>query len=345
MKDALAPPSPLGPADESLQRLAIGLAVSFFVHLLVLIAAALLLASSQGSADYVTITVGDAATPAGEETTEDDRLEEATQHVEPPKPRESRDVPLAVDVQEKADRIAQALSESAERDAREFANRQQDHASENQRAQESRSGELKGIGERVSGNLGRRGSFEGLEPRSFYGVQVHTRRVIFVLDTSGSMNVEFARLNLRNAYRDLPPEAYFGIVLYNQDVQIWKRRLVQASAANKREADNFLKQISSEGATNIYDALRAAFEMSRRSVVRADTIFFLTDGFPNRGRIVDPAGILAEVRKWNSNESVHVNAIHLLGPSSGESDEKVREAIDFMKRLAREHNGTYVARR
>ena len=115
MKDALAPAPSLGPfaqADEPLQRLAIGLAVSLFVHLLILIGTAILLAGSQGEADYVTISIGDAATPTEDDSREVKQLEEATQRVEPPRPQENQEVPLAVDVSEKTERIAQALSET-----------------------------------------------------------------------------------------------------------------------------------------------------------------------------------------------------------------------------------------
>jgi hypothetical protein len=65
-----------------------------------------------------------------------------------------------------------------------------------------------------------------------------------------------------------------------------------------------------------------------------DTILFMSDGQPNRGRIVEPAAILAEVARLNDNKKV---VIHTIGLGKDHNAE-------LMKRLARLNGGVYVAR-
>lgn len=351
-------PGFLDRADDYLQRLAIGLAVSLFLHVLVLAVVFLALGRQPpGTESYVTVSLGPASPADTDDDTVRERLAEATQKVEPARPQ-AQEAEAEVDVAERTQRIAESIAEAQAESEREFARVSQETQAQREASEAARAAGMADIDEEVSGNLDRRGGMASLEPKTFFGLAVHSRRVIFVLDISGSMDIEFAKMNLRNAYRDLDENAYFGIVLYNHEVFAWMAhsrspsrtdedcRLFQATAENKRSADEFLDDQRAYGATNIHDALQRAFAISANSITRADTIYFMTDGVPNRGAVIEPAGILEAVRRWNADERVIVHAIHVVGPmaTSEYPKEKIQEARDFMKRLARENSGVYVQR-
>ena len=123
---------------------------------------------------------------------------------------------------------------------------------------------------------------------SYFGLAVHGRRLVFVIDISGSMGgprLEMARRELNNAIGKLPPESEFNIVVFNQRVVVWQRKLVPASSANKEAATRYIGRLQAAGSTATYDALDTAFHFD------AEAIYFLTDGKPTCGRTVDPAQI------------------------------------------------------
>ena len=65
----------------------------------------------------------------------------------------------------------------------------------------------------------------------------------------------------------------------------------------------------------------------------ADTIFFMTDGVPTDGRIVDPAQILAEITQRNRRLGV---VIHCIGVSKEQN-------AGFLLNLARANGGRYAS--
>jgi len=65
-----------------------------------------------------------------------------------------------------------------------------------------------------------------------------------------------------------------------------------------------------------------------------DTIFFMSDGQANRGRITNPTQILEEVRQMNALKKVRIHTIGI-GPNHDKA---------LMSGLARLSGGTYVSR-
>jgi hypothetical protein len=61
---------------------------------------------------------------------------------------------------------------------------------------------------------------------------------------------------------------------------------------------------------------------------------FMSDGQANRGRIVEPGAIIAEIARLNEHKKVCINTI---GVGKGHD-------VELMKRLARLNGGTYVSR-
>jgi hypothetical protein len=187
----------------------------------------------------------------------------------------------------------------------------------------------------------------------FYGIRTSSKRIVFCIDISGSMafpldgqggtkppRIETAKRELLQALAALSEDAWFSIVTYGSTVATWKRRPIQATVAHKQEARKFVEQLRPSGATNIFDALVESMEVAaaagkRKDADEADTIFFLTDGQPTHGRIVDPAQILEEITARNR---LHGIVIHAIGVSKEQN-------AGFLLNLARRNGGEYVAHR
>jgi hypothetical protein len=184
----------------------------------------------------------------------------------------------------------------------------------------------------------------------FYGIRSSSKRVVFCLDISGSMDwplagqdkegpprLEKAKQELLQALNGLPEDAQFTIVVYSSDVRPWKKSLEPATAKNKASARKFVEDLKAEGGTNIFDALTTAMEIAappaRNREPGADTIFFLTDGVPTVGKIVDPFQILDEITRRNRILGV---TIHTVGVSKDQN-------AGFLLNLAKRNGGRYVA--
>jgi Mg-chelatase subunit ChlD len=150
---------------------------------------------------------------------------------------------------------------------------------------------------------------EGRTATSFYGLQVVSDRVCFVLDISGSMqgaNLTAAKRELSAALDKYPEGDQFNIVFYSSDVFPWQDGLLEMNKRNRKASLAYVDRQNAGGGTALFDALEVAFEDSL-----IDTIFLLSDGNPTAGRITDPNQIRAEVKRWNSARKVRINCISL----------------------------------
>ena len=134
--------------------------------------------------------------------------------------------------------------------------------------------------------------------------EVAAKDVVFVCDTSGSMDGEKivqARNALRNLVGLLNAGDRFNIVTFSSDVRTFRDDMLPASAANVEAAKSWVNNIKAVGGTNINDSLVEAlkqFEAAQNS--RPRQIVFMTDGQPTVGE-TDIAQILKNVRAANSS--------------------------------------------
>ena len=153
-----------------------------------------------------------------------------------------------------------------------------------------------------------------------------------MVDISGSMTgprLAAAKRELTKVIQRLYPEAWFNIVVYNNRASAWQNRMLPATPANKRGAARFVNNLSAGGMTASYDALETAFRFD------VEAIFFLSDGAPSAGRIVDPRGIIAFVSTANQFRRVSIYTIGIM-PGLPESPLAV-----FMRTLAEQNFGVY----
>ncbi len=78
---------------------------------------------------------------------------------------------------------------------------------------------------------------------SYYGLAIHARRMVFVLDISGSMEglrLMAAKRELVQAIDGLPNDAAFSIVVFSDKALTWRPNLMPATPNAKQAAKNFV---------------------------------------------------------------------------------------------------------
>ena len=123
---------------------------------------------------------------------------------------------------------------------------------------------------------------------------VTPKELIFVLDTSGSMNgfpIEKAKETMKLALDSLYPSDTFNLITFAGDTEILFPKPVPATNENMRKAQAFLLSRSGAGGTEMMTAIKAALEPSDdQSHVRI--VCFMTDGY-----VGNDMEIISEVQK------------------------------------------------
>jgi len=175
----------------------------------------------------------------------------------------------------------------------------------------------------------------------FFGIRIVSHRVIFIIDVSGSMNeptraqyvgeqgeprMSLAQRELKKCIDALDTKALFNIVTFSGGVEPWLDEGVQDSGERSRaEAKTFVDRLGAMGGTNLYGALKHAFEDPQ-----VDTIFVLSDGEPSVGDVLDPFQIRAHVKRWNADREIIINSIAVGG------------SFQILEWLAEDSGGTHV---
>lgn len=164
----------------------------------------------------------------------------------------------------------------------------------------------------------------------------------------------------------LTEDTYFDIVAFASDLNVWKKKLVPANLVNRDAAKSWVSRLGpiggadqqemaasgltgsanlSAGKTNTLKALMYPFGIDPENPPKAaatgapraaiankiDTVYFLSDGRPSVGRLVDTNEIRREVRQWNDLYRIVFHAIAI-----GEFQK------EFLRDLATENGGVFV---
>lgn len=178
---------------------------------------------------------------------------------------------------------------------------------------------------------------------SYHGVDVHTDRVLFLVDASSSMTwpwrkephrIDVARDELVRVLEALQPGTAFNVVVYAEKPLAWKKELAEASPGAVKAAASWAERAMSEpeGDTFLFEALEWAFE----SDPSFDTIFLLTDGNPTAGRYWTVDGLVASVRAWTRFRRVAVHTIGLSLLSLDRGMPNLSETPALMTQLLKE---------
>lgn len=171
---------------------------------------------------------------------------------------------------------------------------------------------------------------------------------------------------LLNTLDALTADTNFDIVAFATDINPWKKRLVPANVVNREAAKSWVKSLKplggseaqdlaaaglggsanlQAGKTNTIGALLYAFGIDPEKPPKAsvtgfdknaiksplDTVYFLSDGRPSVGKLIDTNEILKEVRKYNEVYRIVFHAIAI-----GEFQK------EFLQVLAEQNGGVFV---
>lgn len=166
---------------------------------------------------------------------------------------------------------------------------------------------------------------ESVGPKSeFFGQRGRGRRVVYVIDRSGSMlnSFEYLRRELKRSISRLSygQRQEFHVIFFSSGPVVEKPppKLVPAIHAYKRKALEFLDSIVPEGQTDPVPAMKRAFDL------KPDLIYFLTDGE------FDPA-LVDHLARWNRDGKVAIYTVAFVFEGNSQ----------LLRRIARENGGEY----
>jgi len=195
---------------------------------------------------------------------------------------------------------------------------------------------------------------------TFYGVETRSKRIVFVLDRSGSMRagmnaegggqppprestdekskMQLAREQLKWSIETLPKGVHFNVIFYCTDVQVWKEppEMVPATKENKQAAVDWFMEIPADGYTRTFDALAKALDYAGGKN-GADTIFLLSDGSPtavDAGEPLEGEALEAEYAAFLEKNRIYKCVVHTIGVGRAQNR-------PLMMRIARDTGGTY----
>ncbi len=190
----------------------------------------------------------------------------------------------------------------------------------------------------------RRGGHSGGTGADLLDLPLESDHVVFVLDTSHSMN-DPLRLGdptskkdvlvtaLRRALSRLPKGARMNVIAFGTEVRQMKTRPFKATSGGRKAAVKFLDRLNPSGRTNIYDALTTAFDESA-----ADTIVLVTDGAPSEGARTTRTGILDGIAAENRHRLARIHTVEIGSKTTG------KRWRGFMADIAAATGGHHLAR-
>ena len=190
---------------------------------------------------------------------------------------------------------------------------------------------------------------------SLYGTGGDAWHVVYVIDRSGSMQLEFGRVcrEVVNSLARLDHRQKFHIILFGKDRTIENppAKLIPATLENKLAAASFLQSVTAEGSTTALPSLQRAFEVLSKAPKnsRGKLIYFLTDGLFEGHEIISsryrgPDGtvfegnsaMIAWLRDHNRSRSIQVNTY--LYDTDGSAS---AQSVSVMRQLAGENGGSF----
>ena len=202
----------------------------------------------------------------------------------------------------------------------------------------------------------------------FFNIELESNRVLFIVDFSGSMVEDItikrkgvgtasagskrsttkAKLvveELKKMVMTLKDGDLFNIIVFSDDVQLWKARKDGRPALVKMNDEmrddllgGYLDNLQPAGLTNLYGALEMALGFGGRGLhdkyygLGYDTLYVLSDGAPTTGKVTDTKEILRIVKERNALTRLTIHTITF----------GILNQMIFLKKLASENGGRHV---
>jgi hypothetical protein len=169
----------------------------------------------------------------------------------------------------------------------------------------------------------------GMPGVSFFGVQAHAKRVMFLIDHAGHMvgRLYLIRREVRASIQNLLPFQKFAVITISGKYKILgPAKLLRASPANKAAVRKKVSTVIAEGHDQglllpFLRPFKAAWAM------KPQVIFFLTDGY------VDPR-LIGDIRRMHEQYPIRVYTFTLIGTT--------RIHQEYLRRIAAETGGKFL---
>lgn len=160
---------------------------------------------------------------------------------------------------------------------------------------------------------------------TFYGLEIDTDRVVFVIDRSNSMaepalgarsaatsstKLAVAKEELRALLQGLAGDVRFNVISFSSSVEPWRASITQLDEEQRASARVFVAALREQGGTAIYDALELAL-----SDPEVDTLYVLTDGEPSGGRVTSIERIVELIGARAREKLVRIHGVAVGEPS------------------------------
>ncbi len=155
----------------------------------------------------------------------------------------------------------------------------------------------KKIADAMMTHRGQQGGFFTLmlqPPERVTVADVSPKEIVFVLDTSGSMNgfpIEKAKEAMKLAIDGMNPQDTFNLITFAGDTHVLFPQPVPATPENLKSAQDFLASRQGSGGTEMMKAIKTALEPSN-SQDHVRIVCFMTDGF-----VGNDMEIVSEIQK------------------------------------------------
>jgi len=219
------------------------------------------------------------------------------------------------------------------------------------------------------------------DPMAFFGSKINSKRILFVIDTSGSMDsitryptndnsgtfdpktgkyyIQISKLalalrELRKCVSALDSNTKFNILAFSGSVRKPFSQMEFATPENITDAIIFIGTISSgSGGTDIMNAFKEVFKEED-----VDTVFLLSDGAPSTGTLpnnqaknlssnqIHIKSTLSDIDNVNSKRKLNIHTFGLqdgnnTSSRSSSTTGKLTDEEEFMKKLAESNSGMY----
>ena len=155
------------------------------------------------------------------------------------------------------------------------------------------------------------------------------REVVFVVDTSGSMegtSIRQARRALVAGVGTLAPGDHFNVLGFSDSLSALFEAAEPLTPETREAALAFVESLAAEGGTDMAPALERALRPGRDASGRVRQVVFITDG-----GVPDPRGLYSRIQRW-----VGESRVFMVGIGSAPN-------TYFMRKAARYGRGTYTA--
>ena len=136
--------------------------------------------------------------------------------------------------------------------------------------------------------------------------------------------LQLASAALKDAVKMLKADDQFNLITFDANIQLYSKKLLNATPENISTACRFLNQLKNGAGTNLSTAIEEGLKLA------PSTLVVVSDGDPSRG-IQDPQQIRRMVRQWNISQT----RIMTIALGNDHSDGGVR----LLQQLASDHNG------